>query len=468
MAKARSRMHMAMPNAQEEWEDGFSRFMEEVIAGNVVLIVGKAFALNVDAEDSVTKEKVYESIPHVKNVNPTFYDYILDVLNMNYGTNTKSLNDLAYDDRFINPDTGNIVNIYSEIRRVIENACLTVEDVNPQLIELIKTGFFRFVVTTSFDPLVEIAMREMWGDNLRVMSVRDKNVDNRDIKSEKEFSDPTLYYLFGSATASGQKYVVTDSDAIEMITYWQSSMVASKFLEIMSRKHILTLGCDYDDWLFRFIWYLLRGGSKPNEHSCVADFSINDNLEHYLKLHNVLINKNVHELGRRVIDEIGRLANNLNQIPAKPIDVFISYSRADIESAQQLYQCLKSKGLNVWFDLYNLGGRGSNFMEDIYRAIDQSRCFVMILSDNIDQQKENEEFHPYRQEWDRAQLQNVGRGGGFCRPICLNGYNVNEGWFKKIIPLWVKELDCWPNHKGMDGSLEAFAEDVYNSLNGNE
>jgi len=461
MAKARNKMQLTSLNAQDEWEEGFSRFIEEVISGNVILIIGKAFELNLKAQDSETGDEVYRELS-------SFYDYILDVLNMNYRTEAKSLNDLAYDDRFINIETGNSVNVYGEIRRVIDKSCLSIEDVNPKLVELIKTGLFRFVVTTSFDPLVQIAMEEVWGDSLRIMSVRDKNVDNRDIKNELDLNVPTLYYLFGSAMVPGQKYVVTDNDAIEMITYWQSSMAESKFLEIMSRKHILALGCDYDDWLFRFIWYLLRGGNKPNEHSCVADFSINENLEHYLKLHNVLINKRVNELWERIIEDIKVKTSSLNQIPSSPIDIFISYSRADIESAQQLYTCLASKGLKVWFDLYNLGGRGGNFMEDIYRAIDQSKCFILILSDNIDLQKEKEEYHPYRLEWERARNQQIGRGGGFCRPVCINNYNVNEGWSKGVIPLWIKDSDCWPNSNSIDASLESFAEDVYNKLSYNE
>lgn len=461
MAKARNKMQLSTLNAQDEWEEGFSRFIEETVSGNVVLIIGRSFELNLKAKDSEAGDEVYSGLS-------SFYDYVLDVLNMNYRTDAKSLNDLAYHDRFINQETGNSVNIYGEIRRVINKSCLSVEDVNPKLIELIKTGLFRFVVTTSFDPLVEIAMKEMWGDNLRIMSVRDRNVDNRDVKNEQDFNRPTLYYLFGSAMVPGQKFVVTDNDAIEMITYWQSSMAESKFLEIMNRKHILALGCDYDDWLFRFIWYLLRGGNKPNEHSCVADFSINDSLEHYLKLHNVLINREVDTLWERIINDIKARTGTLHQVPVAPIDVFISYSRADSDSAQQLYNHLTSKGLKVWFDLYNLGGRGCNFMETIYRAIDNSRCCVLILSDNLDLHKEKEEYHPYRLEWERAKEQQIGRGGGFCRPVCINSYNVNDGWSKGVIPMWIKESDCWPNTQIVDTSLESFATDVFNKLSSNE
>lgn len=461
MAKARNKMHLASLNAQDEWEEGFSRFIEEVISGNVVLIIGKAFELNLEAKDSESGDAVYQGLS-------SFYDYILDVLNMNYRTEAKSLNDLAYDDRFINRETGNAVNVYAEIRRVIDKSCLSIEDVNPRLIELIKTGLFRFVVTTSFDPLVEIAMREVWGDSLRIMSVRDRNIDNRDIKNEHDLSVPTLYYLFGSAMIPGQKFVVTDNDAIEMIAYWQSSMSGSKFLEKMYHKHILALGCDYDDWLFRFIWFLLRGGNKPNEHSCVADFSINENLEHYLKLHNVLINKKVNELLGRILNDIKAKTSALHGIPTAPIDIFISYSRADIEYAQQLYSYLSSKGLNVWFDLQNLGGRGRNFMEEIYRTIDNCRCCVLILSGNIDIQKEKDEYHPYRLEWERAREQHIGRGGGFCRPICINDYNVSDAWSRGILPLWIKDLDCWLNNQSTENSIESFANDVFNKLSFNE
>lgn len=457
MAKARNRMVLSSLTARDEWEESYNGFIDELFSGNVILMIGKAFSLNVLAIDEVTNEFIYRDFATQNNSVPSVYDYILDILNYNYGSDAQSLNDLSYDDRFINKETKNNINIYSEIRRVIDKAEFSINDVNPLLIKLINTGLFKFVVTTSFDPLVEIAMKEKWGEGLRVLSVSDTDIDCRDIKDEFDFTHPCLYYLFGSATKKNQKFVVTDNDALDMISFWQSSMASSNLIKNISEKNILTLGCDYDDWLFRFIWHMLRKrANNQKERSCVADFNISPKLEHYLKQHNVLIQKEIDEFVQRVLMEVHNSTQSLSTIPQKSVDIFISYSRADKSFAQAIYRKLCDKGFSVWFDLFNLGGKGKQYMEEIYRTIDNSKWFIPILSPNI--KKQTKEFHPYRLEWDRASKQQIGRGVNYCRPICIGGFDINSAWKNGDIPMWLNDLDCW-NIVG-DNSLEDFINSI--------
>ena len=48
--------------------------------------------------------------------------------------------------------------------------------------------------------------------------------------------------------------------------------------------------------------------------------------------------------------------------------VFISYSRKDLDFVEQLASDLKEAGLDVWYDVSNLHG-GSRWSKEIERAI---------------------------------------------------------------------------------------------------
>ena len=63
--------------------------------------------------------------------------------------------------------------------------------------EILSIRQFRFVITTSFTPIVENVMREIWGDELRVMRFNNNPRENQDIISDLDLSKPTVYYMFG-------------------------------------------------------------------------------------------------------------------------------------------------------------------------------------------------------------------------------------------------------------------------------
>ena len=61
--------------------------------------------------------------------------------------------------------------------------------------------------------------------------------------------------------------------------------------------------------------------------------------------------------------------------------IFISYSRKDIEFVERLVSDLKSADLTVWYDLSGLDG-GTQWGTEIQRAIKQSQHFLLVLSPN--------------------------------------------------------------------------------------
>jgi hypothetical protein len=92
------------------------------------------------------------------------------------------------------------------------------------LMRLLGSKRFPFVITTSFTPVVEDAMREIWGnDRLRVMKFTNDPSHNSDISTRSDISKPTVYYMFGKVCSSEKKYVVTDYDMLSFCRSWLSS-----------------------------------------------------------------------------------------------------------------------------------------------------------------------------------------------------------------------------------------------------
>ena len=61
--------------------------------------------------------------------------------------------------------------------------------------------------------------------------------------------------------------------------------------------------------------------------------------------------------------------------------VFISYSRRDLDFVERLAEDLKAAGLEVWYDLSGLDG-GTRWGREIQLAIQQSQGFIVVLSPN--------------------------------------------------------------------------------------
>lgn len=416
-----------LPSSQRN--DGFSSFIEAIKEGNVFLMVGHSFEAN-----TIT-------------FNGDFYDYLTRELNKIAGTDNIDFSDLSFDNRFLldKENHNHIRSIHDEIVSIIErNEYSVEEDVSEGLMRIIKTGLFRFVFTTSFDPLVEIAMREQFGE-VRVMNIFDKA--NRDISSRSDFDIPTIYYLFGKAEAPKanevpKKFVVTDNDALSVLKKWQLDMANSTLLKYTSDKYILTLGCTQDDWLFRFIWYTMKGDCGKLSRGVISGHAKSESLYHYLKMNHILINNDADQLVEKIVEATRNDDDKWNS-PPDSFDVFISYSRADSMIVEKLYEDLTSAGLRVWYDKLNLGGRhGGKFMPILKEAIDTSKIFIAVLTNSVSEQAS--EPHIYRREWEWAQELKLGLTADCrCFAAYADNYDINARKYPDALG-WLAETD---NHE---------------------
>lgn len=415
--------------------DNFSSFVKEIKNDNALLVVGKNFEVS-DA--------------FIKNVAPNVDTYILDKLNSKFNTQAVDFSDLAHTSAFLvdSERRYGMRDIHNEIIKELNNCEFEEDDINPLLIKLIKTGKFKFVFTASFSPLVEMAMKIQWGENnVRVKNIFG-NVIERDITVDVELQVPTVYYLFGKA--ENNRFVATDNDALVAVKRWQKDMANSRLLKQTSEKYILAIGCDYDDWLFRFIWYSLKGDVQHLSKGYISDFAKSEALLRYFEQINLLKEADSNVLVERVLKEMENDEDYFYS-PKNFCDVFISYSRRDIDIADALYGALQKRGVSVWYDKYNLSVKGGKFMAHIQEAVESCRLFMPIITQNISNEKYDID-HPYRREWEWAQQRSVGYD--FVHPIVTDDYSIKQRKYEDKI-LWLSEENAFEiNRNNIDLTLK--------------
>jgi two-component system, OmpR family, alkaline phosphatase synthesis response regulator PhoP len=87
------------------------------------------------------------------------------------------------------------------------------------------------------------------------------------------------------------------------------------------------------------------------------------------------------EFESRVKALIRRTSNNDKSAVNTAPSLFLSYSRADVQHVEKIYQVLSRQGYKPWMDMHDITG-GEDWMHAINTAIDRSELFVPILSNN--------------------------------------------------------------------------------------
>lgn len=279
------------------------------------------------------------------------------------------------------------------------------------------------MITTSYTPVVENVMREIWGNKLRVMKFCDNPTEDNDIIDGNDLSIPTVYYMFGRFGNHAHRYVLTDTDMLNFCASWLSDVRRPKNLcTELKDKYVLALGNNYSDWLFRFIWFSIRKSNMSN--SMLAYEQLDESLIHFLERNETFTQQNYSVVIDRILSRLpanneGNESGYFNS-PKENMDVFISYSRKDSKIAESLYEKLTAAGKRVWFDRQNLTD-GGDFMAEIGRAIRTAKYFIPILSENVI--KERNEAHVYRHEWEKAIENAIGMGRTYIIPVAENEFD---------------------------------------------
>ena len=393
-------------------EECWSLLTDNVVKGNYVLVIGNESVLDKERTGGISDSKeFFEKIRRKR---------------------------CREDDDFAD------MSKYDQILDIMKGHKFDSSAVSGDLMSILKTKCFRVVLTTNYDSYIEIAMREIWGDDLVVRDIFGDSGSGFDIDNtakSDEFFDvkPVLYYVFGKADPqkAAKEFAVSDNDLIKVIAKWMSSNTHPKrLMEYLKNKELLAIGCKFSDWYFRFFWYCLRedvSRLKCGKVAMTLNFdegtaSPDVELVKYLKTQKVYTFPHADEFQKILSSRLNVVKDSLESMRNYG-GVFISYASEDSATAALIFSKLKEKGINVWFDSYKLFG-GNSYDDRIATAISQCKVFLPILSKQVknDIHSQNTDRY-YIREWELAgqrlkdeQISMV--------PIMMEGYSTHSDYHR--------------------------------------
>ena len=424
-------------------------FVDGVFNGEYILVVGSGVVLD------------RQQFPHSGG---DMNQYIIDEINHDRRQEQAGFVDHKnFTDVFRGTPLDEVDPIYSLLT---DGYDYTLSDMSPELTKLLRTKLFKFVLTTTIDGYVEALMHDIWGDELRIVNISD-NQSLKDFQDALEksrvnkYAQPTLFYAFGKVIPGRPKprgYVETDVDAIKIIEKWLMDVDNKYIVPFLKEKRMLALGCKFDDWYFRFFWYILTRGFDDTDRDGSKDIDGNlltsDNLATMfdpdspsdMQLRDYLIRRGVcmHDDVWAFIDHIHALLTSSDEdSPFHQLildkrrqgGIFISYKSCDVLAASELFcKLARENGLNVWFDNISLNV-GDNYSQIIQESIQKARIFIPILSpsiaEDLDVQGDSVDTF-YSDEWRWAsQNENLA-----VFPVAIGGYDLRSATnkvFEKLV-----------------------------------
>jgi hypothetical protein len=321
------------------------------------------------------------------------------------------------------------------------------EEIEPSLMRLLRTRCFRIVLTTTIDPYLEIAMEKVWGKGgFDVIQLENAQQSFRQAMfDEFNVTRPILCYVFGKVNAekalSENRFVLSENDAMEKISSWFETHRTNGFLRFVRSFRLLSVGCQFDDWMFRFFWFLLRGRVGTEADGQVAvEIKDDDRLKSYLEKEKVKVFANARGFMNEAADRIGQ-ASRTDRLPRSENGVFISYAHEDRYIALPLFNRLHAAGINVWLDEEKLDG-GSEYEGRIRNAINHCRVFIPILSSQVkdDLLSGRSDTRWYSREWqlaqqrkeDEAAFGSDGQAAFKVIPLVVGDYRFSEPYHRQL------------------------------------
>lgn len=430
-------------------------FIEDVLNEEYILVIGSEVILNKDVEAT-------------GDVN----NYILRRLNELSHQEFKDFNDLlSHTGRGLDP-----------IRKLLNGNQFTfdLDDVSSELKAFLSTKCFPIVLTTTFDGYLETLLRSIWGEALNVVNIDDLNT-MRELRNEiklcrgrSKYNKPTLIYIFGKADKDESKqYVHSDDDAIVIIEKWMQFTKNDPIIELINNKKILALGCKFDNWYFRFFWYILKREISRFREGQVAfmlnlDNPIDCKLQSFLERARIYNHPDAQLFMKDIAEKMdpsnkNNPFNDLILKKRKEGGIFLSYCSKNIALASQLFFQLNKLGYNVWFDVHNVEG-GDEFNPVISEEIAKAKIFVPLLTPEIAQDLETGEYRYqengeykdkyYIKEWKMAKQIK----GKIILPLAAGGYNLKKEYHRstfeeitKVESSGIDLMDC----DGFDNLLKS-------------
>lgn len=417
------------------------KFIKDVLNDKYALVVGNEVILD-------------------SKIEPTHdvHQYILRKVNDNSNLQYENYHEIALDkNERINP-----------IRKLIEDGDIlfSADHLDGDLMNLLSSKIFATVLTTTTDGFLEAAMKKIWGKDLRVVNIYDKEtVDDfqkalRNCRRGNKYTQPTLIYVFGKLDTDdlAKRYIKTDADAVLLIEKWMRMDVEAnnEMLEFIKSKRLLALGCKFENWYFRFFWYVLTGvnrSSEENNYDGMGEvaFSLNKEdqadgrLIQFLDRTDICILGNaksfIENINKTLTEDSGDATFRKQVMECRRRGgVFISYSSKDALAASKLFFQLSEKKFDVWLDNTRLYG-GDDYETEISDAIGTAKVVITLLSPHVaNDLKEGKTDNYYNKEWRMSQQFK----DKIIIPVAVNGYDLRSDYhaeYEKIAISHISGID---------------------------
>lgn len=313
--------------------------------------------------------------------------------------------------------------------------------------KLIDTGRFPMLLTTSYTPVLEMYLKKSYPEKWD--SYAYDTTSKADIPSSS-FDKYILYYIFGKIGVKGT-FVIDEEDLLSFLHFWHDESTRPKELcQYLSNKYLLVIGCDYPDWLFRFLWYSMNNNFKElkkgqlviSNKKVMEDVELQSFLRRIKAYYDNDIEEFITELCKRCkeiepIDSQDVSISPSQTSSSTKMDFFISYAHEDFEIANRIATLIQNMGATVWFDKNELKP-GDYFSNEIKDNIEECKRFVPILSHNAAQKTRG--F--FRKEWAKALEEADFRlGSPYITPIVIDNVSMKHQGFPKVFSETVHVLN---------------------------
>lgn len=296
--------------------------------------------------------------------------------------------------------SGYTTDVYKEIYNILANVTVKLPDF---VLEVMQLCHFPLLLTTSIAPLCgalgtpqrnELAYTKSYSDDLSATQ-------------SPTATDQYVYHLFGEASSNTpNSFMATEDDLLDYMYHWYNGDTRPiNISDYLEDKHLLVLGCQYPDWLFRFFWnsinnFDLLPPDSPYQGKVEGVASL-DRIEHdkYLRKFLRRVNTATFDTAKDFMTELatrytavyrsreattaGPAQELLRELGGMP-EIFISYCNEDKTMAEQIAKHFHTATGNqelVWFDKEALIG-GDRYREIIPSVIKGCQRFVAVISEN--------------------------------------------------------------------------------------
>ena len=344
----------------------------------------------------------------------------------------------------------------NELQKIFSKITVPVPDCIKRLIELNQ---FPMLLTTSYTPILEKHLKKDTAQDWK--SYAYDTTAKADIPSAT-LKNNVLYYIFGEIGVEGT-FVVDEDDLLTFLHFWHDENSRPKELcKYLRNKYLLIIGCDYPDWLFRFMWYsmnsnfneksLKKGQLVISNKKVMEDEELQSFLRRIKAYYDNDIDKFILELCRKYKDIYPTVSSEPeseskpNLPPSPNVDFFISYASEDYDIANNIANTLRELGATVWFDKQKLKP-GDAFPEEITENIEECKRFMPILS----QHTIREERRFFRKEWKKALDEAENRYlAPYITPVSIDDVDIKH----RLIPPEFREVHVLKYQDGTNAKDE--------------